>query len=159
MKTATIGVLAALAVLLVSFPAAASKAEPTGARISLFSGNQTFPANQPFHISHGWAIVPDFSDYDAIGKYDFTLAVDGTAVDADFVDKFFVLDPVFGQRLARFPVFNFPTGMTGSHTFTGRWFGPCQAVVDGGFVPGPCDKPTAVVSAFGPLTIQLTFAP
>ena len=55
-------------------------------------------------------------------------------------------------------VYNYPEGMTGVHTFTGHWLGPCKVLVDTGLYPGPCDKPMEVIEA-GTHTLQVTFIP
>jgi hypothetical protein len=38
--------------------------------------------------------------------------------------------------------------MTGTHTFTGRWVGPCQSLVDFDLYGGECAKPNDVVTSF-----------
>lgn len=48
--------------------------------------------------------------------------------------------------------------MTGVHTFTGHWLGPCKVLVDTGLYPGPCAKPMQVVEA-ATESLQVTFIP
>lgn len=42
-------------------------------------------------------------------------------------------------------VFNFPEGMTGTHTFTGHWYISCRWAVDNGWFTGTCTTPHALV--------------
>jgi hypothetical protein len=63
--------------LVLAFAASASAAtkERIGNRIHLGHGlNQTFPADQPFHITHGVGLDPGVGDGDAIGRYEIGLA-------------------------------------------------------------------------------------
>jgi hypothetical protein len=151
-----------LAITLVVAPiAAAEEHERVGTRINLFAGNvQFFPAGQPFHISHGWGLSPhDGAPALALGKYGFSLAVDGQEWEDDYVEKTKVEHPDFGTLQSRATVFKFPDGMTGTHTFTGHWFGPCAGLVAGGFAPGPCEHPTETTTSGGLLTITVVFVP
>jgi hypothetical protein len=131
-------------------PAADDSKEPVGYRISLFLGAPDFPPNTPFHISHGFV---QSSDDDAIGIYDFELEVDGVLRKEDFKD--FWAESGEPDTLQRRWVYNFPDGMTGTHTFTGHWFGPCQAVVED---PGVCPIPNAKVE-FSTQTLTVNFTP
>ena len=157
---ATTAVLAALLlVALVSVlapEASANRKERTGARINLFSGGfQSFPTGEPFHIAHGWQLETGDEAF-ALGRYDFTVGVDGVELRPDAYEKTFVERPGLDPLQSRVWVYNFPKGMTGTHTFTGTWSGPCRSMVEDGFHPGPCKKPTQVVSA-PPLTITVRF--
>ena len=143
-----------LTLLAMATSAAATSKEPVGDRIIVFGGGSTtFPAGAPFHIRHGW--VND-SNTDGIGIFDFELEIDGVLREEDFVMRSAESgDP---DILIRFWVHNFPNGMTGTHTFTGHWLGPCQPLVDMGFIPGPCTKPNAKVEALS-RTLTVTFVP
>ena len=55
-------------------PAAAPS--PVGDRIGLFSATTTFPAGQPFYLSHGWGVGATEPPAGA-GIYEFRLDVDG----------------------------------------------------------------------------------
>ena len=131
-----------------------------GTRISLLAGGfQVFPAGEPFHIAHGWARrQTDPSNLGpaprANGRYGFSLAVDGQEQPEDYVEHGDVSD-----LFHRTWVHNFPNGMTGTHTFTGHWFGPCTALVENGFAPGPCEHPTEPTTSVGLLTITVVFVP
>jgi hypothetical protein len=82
--------------------------------------------------------------------------VDGVSRREAFVERTVVSgDP---DLLTRIWVFNFPEGMTGTHTFTGHWLGPCQGLVDEGFIPGPCGRPNEKVEAFAQ-SLTVTFTP
>lgn len=160
-RTASLILIAlGLAVVLVPSATTAEK-ERVGTRISLFAGSfQVFPASQPFHIAHGWGLSPhDPAKPAALGKYGFSLAVDGVERQADFVDKGHVENPDFGRLQSRIWVHNFPDGMTGTHTFTGHWFGPCAALVASGFAPGPCEHPAETTTSVGPPTVTVVFVP
>ena len=158
----TLSILAMSAMMIVTLTvvpgASAKQKERVGDRVSVLADRyQTFPAGQPFHIAHGLAVAPDWSDYDAIGKWGFSLTIDGAEREADYVERSPFLSPE-GFLLSRIFVHNFPEGMTGTHTFTGRWFGPCQSLVDAGSGPSVCDKPTETVDWFQ-RTITVAFVP
>ena len=145
----TVTILLILSLLAMAAPATAAKKEPIGDRINVLIGSPTtFPAGSPFHILHGW--VPT-SDADAIGIFDFELEVDGVLRKEDFVLRSAESgDP---DVLIRLWVHNFPNGMTGTHTFTGHWLGPCELVT-----PGSCAQPNAKVEALS-RTMTVTFVP
>ena len=111
---------------LATAPVAAVTKQPVGSRINLFSGNQTFAASTAFHIDDGWGFI-DTSTVDAIGKYSFALDVDGSPRSADFIQR----SQTSAFELLELWFFNFPGGLTGTHTFTGHFLEPCN----GGSVP------------------------
>jgi hypothetical protein len=128
-----------------------------GSRISLFGGaSQTFPAGQPFHINHGWQLAPGQDS--TLGGFGFSLAVDGVVVKPDFIDTSTQDIEGYNVIVARGWFYNFPSGMTGSHTFTGIWSGPCEGMVAVGFATGPCADANAIITS-APLTITITFVP
>lgn len=150
-------------VALIAAPSATADAkERTGTRINLFAGGfQVFPAGEPFHISHGWLRVlgdDQGTPPQANGRYGFSLDVDGQDRPADYVERAPREDAAFGWIKPNTAIHNFPEGMTGTHTFTGSWFGPCTGLLEDGFTPGPCDHPTETTS-FAPLTITVVFMP
>ena len=138
--------LAAIALLAIAVPAAAKTKEPIGERISLYWGEVTFSAGQPFNIRHGHAIGQerDFPP-SAIGRYDFRLELDGVPHAEDCVDRAVSHSQDEPPGFTILWVHNFPDGMTGTHTFTGRWFAPCQSAVATGSYPGPCAFPAEQV--------------
>jgi hypothetical protein len=149
--------LAATLVALVVAPVSAVPKQPTGDRISITldcwdncGAPQTFPAGAPFYISHGHGISKAFGENPAIGKYLFTLDVDGVPVAANFKQ---ITSAGHGDHGVLW-TFNFPDGMTGIHYFTGTWYVPC-----GGYTnTPPCDgHANAVVEAFDPITVPVTF--
>ncbi len=158
-RTATC--LCALIVLcsVVLVPGASAGTDKTvGTSLNLFGGVQTFPAGQPFYMSHGWLL--DANTTQALGEYGFSLTVDGVEVKPDFIETLRSVDPVLGTLLFRPYVFNFPQGMTGTHVFAGTFFGPCQGLVDGGFATGPCSSATKVIpTSASPFTTTVTFTP
>lgn len=147
-------VLVLVALLVIVTPVAADARDPVGGRINLFLGpTQEFPAGEPFYIQHGWVQPPTDG---AIGLFDFRLDVDGVFVQEDF-KKFSAVsgDP---NMLWRLWLYNFPEGLTGTHTFTGHWYAPCQYAVNNLLYPGPCATPNAKVET-GTLTVTVTFVP
>lgn len=100
----------------------------SGERLNIYySGWQTFPSATPFHIAHGWfsESPPD----ELFALLDFQLQVDGVYREENFIESY--LDESWDPPVyAKIWVFNFPNGMTGVHTFTGYWLGPCAAFYD-----------------------------
>lgn len=130
-------VLLIIALLNLAIPSSASaNNEPVGERIIVFNGQIEFPAGTPFNIRHGW-LQP--SSDDAIGIFDFQLEIDGVLYNEGF--KMFSAVSGDPDLLSRLWVYNFPDGMTGTHTFTGHWYAPCQYAVDWLGYPGPCVTP------------------
>lgn len=134
-------ILGLIAVLLMAVPASAKSKEPVGVQINLLTGSPTsVPAGDAFHLSHGWSVL--IPDEGPVGAYNFRLEVDGVPVEADFALR----ESSRGRPTTvtvRW-VFNFPAGMTGTHTFTGHWDGPCQVYFD----PATCPAPNATVEVF-----------
>jgi hypothetical protein len=86
-----------------------------------------------------------------VASYYFTLEVDGVLQASDYQSRSIVSTrPTILRQLW---VYNFPAGMTGTHTFTGHWYGHCQTSVDNGSYPGPCPSPNASIEV---LTSSLT---
>jgi len=136
-----------LAIGMAPLPAAATTDESVGPPINILVGTPTtFPAGTPFHIKHGWGLEPSS---DAVGKYSFALEVDGAYGAEDFVLRSVITGNL--DVLARTWVFNFPSGMTGTHTFVGRWLAPCYVT------PGPCSNPNAAVEV-DRHTLTVTFS-
>jgi peptide/nickel transport system substrate-binding protein len=155
MKPYVVALLAGTALIAAGAPAAAGPQERIGPRINVLLGTPTtFPGLQPFHVVHGWVGGVSSTDYDAFGRYSFSLEVDGQPVKADFVER-----TSDDGALSRFWVFNFSAGLpAGKHSFTARWLGPCQGLVDAGYdVGGPCANPTELRVANGPLTRFVEF--
>jgi hypothetical protein len=128
MKKILVSILLMLALLAWVTPVAADKKVTVGTRINLHTKSPiTFPAGAPFYISHGFGFnvgKNSIEPQNMRGIYDFKLEIDGVYQKPDFVqhtlDK--NTDPA---TLWELPVFNFPNGMTGVHTFTGHWISPC----------------------------------
>jgi hypothetical protein len=160
MKKLLVAALAVASVLLLGGPASATQGVPVGDRINVLRGTPTtFPANTPFHIGHGWSgpgggccVTP------AVGIWSFALDVDGAPRAEDFVTRDAVL---FGAEPAvHFLgwVFNFPDGMTGTHTFTGHWLQPCEAAVEFSGFTGPCRDPAQSIEVIT-RSLTVTFTP
>lgn len=124
-----------------------------GDRLSLFGENTTFPAGQPFYIAHGWW---NPTNIPGVGLFKFSLDVDGTPVREDFIERStFSGSP---DELLWFWVYNFPDGMTGTHTLTGHWTGPCQGLVDMGVIQVTCEKTNEIIESASQ-TIIIDFVP
>ncbi len=146
-------VLLIVALLAIVTPAAADQNAPVGEKISLFGYAREFPSETPFNIRHGW-IQP--STDDAIGVFDFELSIDGVLQKESF--KMFSATNGDPDLLNRYWVYNFPYGMTGTHTFTGHWFAPCQYAVDFLGYTDSCAAPNEKVET-NTRTLIVTFVP
>lgn len=142
-----------VAVLAMTTPAAANPNTPIGDRIIVWNTSIIFAENTPFHIWHGW-VQP--STDEAIGIFDFELDVDGVRIQEDF--KMFSATSGDPDTLWRLWVYNFPDGMTGTHTFTGHWYAPCQYAVDNLGYTGACSTPNEKVEN-NTKVITVTFVP
>jgi hypothetical protein len=104
--------------LVVAAPVSASIPE-AGSRIGLYFPPTTFPANTPFHITHGFAC--DVGDAGCIstqinGTSNFSLYVDGVLQPS----KRFALGGQGG--IGKFWLINFWNGLAaGDHIFRGVW--------------------------------------
>lgn len=116
-RLAVVAVTIALLLTSVGGAAAASR-ERVGDRIYLPDPPPTYPANTAFHIWHGFGFERGIDR--GYGRYEFQLEVDGVAAAADFTEVT-VLAPTLVSRVW---VFNFPDGLSGTHTFTGHWVTP-----------------------------------
>lgn len=163
MKKVLAAAVAALSVLLPASSSPAMTKDTTGPRINVLTGTPTtFPAGQPFFIRHGWSPFPELIQPPAIGQYGFTLEVDGVQRAADFEIRDAIPPPQTGFELknpilVHLWVFNFPAGMTGTHSFTGHWFRPCGAAVEFNDYPLPCRTSSAqVLEESHSLTVTFT---
>jgi len=113
----TVAALSIVLLLTSTGGALAATKERVGDRISLFVPPATFAAGTAFHIWHGFV----FEDFDhGYGRYEFSLDVDGVERAADFTEV-----SVFDRgTVSKVWVFNFPAGLTGTHTFDGHWITP-----------------------------------
>ena len=114
----TVGALSIVLLLTSAGGAVAASKERVGDRISLlFEPPTTFPAETAFHIWHGFI----FEDFDhGYGRYAFRLEVDGVERAPDF----FEVDAFDRGTISKVWVFNFPDGLTGTHTFDAHWITP-----------------------------------
>lgn len=161
MKKLITGALTVLSVLLLATPAAAKRAEPVGTRINVLLGTPTtYPARAPFNILHavnsGFVLPPS-----AAGKDLFALEVDGVPRAPDFIirDVIPLRDtglPYPGVRVGF--LFNFPDGMTGTHTFTGHWYEACATAVALDGYTDPCRTPSEQVEVLT-RSLAVTFTP
>ncbi|HSF79839.1 MAG TPA: hypothetical protein VLA49_01315 [Anaerolineales bacterium] len=113
-------------ILASAIPASAYGHKTVGERIGIFfDGEHTFEAGAPFHIMHGWSLDP--KNETPIGIHDFELEVDGVLYKPDYL-LVTVNHGDDSNSMNRLWVFNFPEGMTDTHTFNGYWYAPCQEV-------------------------------
>jgi hypothetical protein len=131
---------------------------------------QEFPADQPFHVSHGWTVTsgpfqgPMADSTMPISTFDFQLLVDG--------------EPAKNTGRWRLPseeatdlsihwVYNFDEGMTGVHTFTGLWYASCEwALTYTTYepIPNTCLTADTLTELRAPVlvltrTVEVTFTP
>jgi hypothetical protein len=130
-------------------PAMAAPRQPVGDRVDLRIGDQTFPASTPFHIDHGFLHE---TGERAIGLSDFVLDMDGTVLTADFVERAPALDS--GVTFSELWFYNFPSGLTGAHTFTRHYFNAC----DNDAVPCDGNRINTPVEVLA-VSATVTFAP
>lgn len=130
--------------------APASAPEPVGDRINVSAGvPTTHTSGEPFHVRHGWGIGAT-SPPNQAGLFGFELDVDGIPRAPDAVLRSTDLAPATAfdhPLLSRTWIFNFPAGMTGTHTFIGRWIAPCELAVEELGYPDPCRTPNERVVA------------
>ena len=104
-----------------------AKQKKTGDRVLCRYDGYEYPAGVPFYIAHGWG-WGNPEDFGGLGKNApvglpyFSLEVDGIPASLSFVETTAGPDPNF---LTRSFVYNFPEGMTGTHTFTCHWVTTC----------------------------------
>lgn len=114
-----------MVVLTAASPVLANSVEPIGPWLG--RAEVVFPADTPFHITHGWNSTgmanphPDLS-------YKYALDLDGVPLKADIFE--ILEDPDTGMFYWLW-TFNFPDGLTGAHTFTHHWYGHCKEFIEG----------------------------
>ena len=114
---------------MIAVPVSAKNDKAVGERIDvLYHTPDEYGENEPFHIRHGWLIDPNEGPP---GKYDFDLFVDGVYVKENYKTTTVIKENEPVTHLIQW-THNYPDGMTGVHTFTGRWYAPCGAVQDSG---------------------------
>jgi hypothetical protein len=145
----TIIFLTIAALLIVVSPAIAARSLPTSPKINILYGvDIDFPANSAFHIAHGWSIDLATESRAVLARADFELQIDGVYVAEDFVTR----DASVPGSVAKYFVFDYPGGMTGTHEFTGHWYLQCK---HSGEV---CVDKNAMVEIYTN-TITVTFTP
>ena len=130
------------------------QSEPTGERINLFDaidGAINFPANQAFHIEHGWSYDAGNPAQNVFATSDFALVLDHQALPLDTVR---VLPDDSGNAGSINWVYNFPNGLTGTHSFSGIWTAPCAVAQSA----ANCNDPNATVES-EPLEVTINFSP
>jgi hypothetical protein len=137
-KSIFVTILLVLALLAIAFPATANSLITVGDRIVLHDGSNEFPAGAPFHIHHGWSGMRPWDNPTPVGIWGFELEIDGIYQRPDYIWTGYNAEY---DIIPRVSVYNFPDGMTGTHTFTGHWIMPCKEAVESGIIPGPCRTP------------------
>jgi hypothetical protein len=154
-KSIFVTIFLVLALLAIAIPTTADSEKTVGDRIHIWYGPDEFPAGTPFHIKHGWWITPSYNPPAPVGIYGFELEIDGIYQRADYIVSKYFLEY---EQINRQWVYNFPDGMTGTHTFTGYSIISCQDAVDSEIIPGPCRTPNEkIILPWGELTV--TFVP
>jgi hypothetical protein len=141
--------IATLVIMASALPAAAGAKHPTGARLLLFvADGSTRAANTAFYVQHGFAFDPGTP---SAGLWRFTLDVDGISRAPSYVQSNTYPS---GDLESREWIFNFPSGLSGTHTFVGHWLVPC------GIAGFPCNglPRNTLVKEFD-LSATVSFAP
>jgi hypothetical protein len=145
--------LLVIALLMCMTSVAATGKVRVGNPLSIYySDTIDYPANTAFHIAHGW--INPINLMGAAGKYNFSMEIDTVPVKPDFFERTVKRGDV--AMMSLWWVFNFPEGMTGMHTFTGHWTGPCQGLVNMGVWFESCPKANAIVESHTS-TVEVTF--
>ena len=143
MKKSALLLILVLVALLCATPALAAPKTPVGDRILLYCDEPPceleYSAATPFHIRHGWLLFPTWGDEP--GQFTFQLEVDGSPVKASYVDRWTEVTE-WGPVIHFSWVYNYPNGMTGIHTFAGRWIMPCGLALEWGLT-NECANPMA----------------
>ena len=120
----------------------------TGEQVFIhWAPTETFPANEPFFIAHGWAFIMHHEDLNVVnGKKDATYALelDGELLKEDYINKRVtpaVQDEWGDHWRQTMWIYNFPDGLEGTHTFVAKYWVECQILVDFGIISGPCADP------------------
>jgi hypothetical protein len=140
-KLIFVTILLMAVVLAMAIPVSAAQKVPIGDRIFVNAGDQNFQAGAPFHIMHGWTFGSGPGE-GMRGLYGFELEIDGAYQEPDFT--LHVRYPDYDLLGIQW-VFNFPEGMTGTHTFTGHWIAPCKPFEEWF---GPCSSPSEQIEVF-----------
>jgi len=114
-------ILTIVAILMMTMPAAAESVAETTLHtkvgeyfyIPQGSGDLTYPANQPFHLAHGWRAAMDGSKI-ALARLNIRLVLDGNEIPKDFIE-IYKADVDGIEMLTKRYVFNFPEGLAGLH--------------------------------------------
>ena len=152
MKRRSILVLSTLVLLLVAAvatPASAAQRLPVGPYINLFLGDSSYPASTAFHMRGGF-LIERGATAAAMGKYNLTLEMDGQNVPATLR-----ANTTPDNLIVRTWYFEFPDGLTGTHSFVSHYWMPCGSDPFIGCGSNPPN--TAIDVAAIPATI--TFVP
>lgn len=117
---------------------------PVGEQLTVFGEPDTYDADEPFFVIHGWFAEP--SVHHPVGLFDFRLEIDG--VDQG---RGHLLNEGVGQDggLTRVFLYNYFDGLpAGDHEFVGRWIAPCQLAVDTLGYEGECNRRNELVVVF-----------
>jgi hypothetical protein len=123
------------AALLLAGPAFA-RGERVGDRLKPFGIDHSFPAGAPFYIWLGWFFNGRIHDVPKYGNFGAVVKIDGEVVSEDFIERTSGGDGyVFWDW-----VWNFPEGMTGTHTFKASWYAACGYIWELApeLLDGPC---------------------
>jgi hypothetical protein len=118
-------VIMAILILAIAVPVFADDGKvPVGTRVNLWAGDAVLNAGEPFHVQHGYVFPPKYlqeNDVTAIGKTDFSLAIDGVDQDGRFIS--------FKDEdgwLFQLTLYNYPDGLpAGQYTLAGTYQDLC----------------------------------
>lgn len=110
------------------------------------SGDLTYPANQAFHIAHGWGSPVNESKL-GMARGTMRLIMDGSELEEDFIGYY--REEILGEEwLVKRYVFNFPEGLEGLHHFQVYYANTCEIMLENNdpTLEGPveCDKPNMI---------------
>ncbi len=105
-------------------------------------GEFDYSANMPFYIAHGWSSTVG-EDVKVTTRGGLRLVIDGEDVEEDFIEIVRTNDGVT-NILSKWFVFNFPDGMTGTHTFEFYYSNTCSYFRDIGLVD-ECDHANQII--------------
>ena len=110
-------------VFVFTVPVDAGNVEPIGPWLS--RSDVTFPANTPFHIMHGWNSTGMENPHPQL-SYKYALDMDGVPLKFDNLNIYEDPDTDMWYWLW---TYNFPEGLSGTHTFTHHWYGHCKEFI------------------------------
>jgi hypothetical protein len=125
MKKTTVFLLV-ITLMALTLIAASSQKEKVGERLffDIGGGDMSYEASHPFHIAHGWRSEIGKSGK-TTAKGGLRLEFDTNEVTEDFIE-YFRLEEGDTVYIQKWFVFNYPVGMTDTHTFDFYYSNVCS---------------------------------